>query len=36
VVEFDDDTTEEEVREAFTDWVFEKLDTAFWEEKEGE
>jgi len=28
IVEFDDDVTEEEVQESFTEWVFEKLDTA--------
>ena len=31
-VEFDDDVTQEEVEEAFTEWVFDKLDTAFFEE----
>ena len=35
VVEFDDDSTAEEVEEAFTEWVFNKLDTAFWEEGNG-
>lgn len=28
IVEFDDDVTEKEVQDAFTEWVFDKLDTA--------
>lgn len=27
-IEFDDDTTDEEIRECFTEWVFENLDSA--------
>lgn len=33
-VEFDDDITEEEVTEIFTEWVFDKLDSAFFEIKD--
>jgi len=36
IVEFDDDATEDEITEAFTNWVFDKLDTAYWEAEDGD
>lgn|GEM_PF-2667596 len=29
IVEFDNDTTEEEIQEVFTEWVFGFIDTAY-------
>lgn len=31
--EFEDDVTEEEVHQEFREWVFDQLDTAYWEKK---
>ena len=28
ILEFDDDTTDEEIKECFTEWVFDCLDSA--------
>jgi len=29
VIEVDDDTTEEEIREMFTDWIFNLIDSGY-------
>ena len=35
IFEFDDDVTDKEIDEAFTEWVFEFLDSGYSEVKEG-
>lgn len=32
-LEFKDDVTDEEVQQAFTEWVINQLDTGYWEEE---
>ncbi|MCY9593738.1 hypothetical protein [Paenibacillus chitinolyticus] len=34
VVEFKDDTTEEEIEKAFDDWVWDRIGSDFWREEE--